>query len=158
MKIYIGYDHRGREKAHKLVEFLVENGYDVNLPFEDDGGKIDYPDVVIKVAEMVNKNKNNRGILFCGTGIGVNMGANKRAKIRSVLAQTEADAYFARRHEDANVLTFPAGYKDEKFEVKSPRNIEKITQTFLTTEFEAGRHIKRVKKLDSLVEEEIIII
>ena len=71
--------------------------------------------------------------------------------MRSVLAQTEADAYFARRHEDANVLTFPAGYKDEKYEVKSPKNIEKITETFLETEFEAGRHVARVKKLDNLI-------
>ena len=151
MKIFIGYDHRGREKAYKLMEFLVEKGYDVNMPFEDDGGKIDYPDVVVKVAEKVKKNKENRGILMCGTGIGVNMGANKRYKMRSVLAQTEADAYFARRHEDANVLTFPAGYKDEKYEVKSPKNIEKITETFLETEFEAGRHVARVKKLDNLI-------
>ena len=79
------------------------------------------------------------------------MGANKRGNIRCVLAQTEADAYFARRHEDANILAFPAGYKDELFEVKSPKNLEKITQTFLTTEFEAGRHTNRVKKLDSII-------
>ena len=147
-----GFSSTGKT-ALELNDALIEKGHEVNMPYEDDGGKLDYPDVILKVAEKVNKNKLNRGILLCGTGIGMVMGGNKRTKIRAVLAQTEADAYFARRHEDANVLVFPAGYKDEKFEVKSPKNIEKITETFLNTEFEKGRHILRVKKLDSLIEE-----
>ena len=82
------------------------------------------------------------------------MAANKEYKIRAVLAQTEGDAYFSRRHEDANVLVFPAGYDDGKLCVKPPKNIEKITHTFLTTEFEAGRHEVRVKKLNNIGREE----
>ena len=57
MKIFIGYDHRGREKAYQLMEFLVEKGYDVNMPYEDKGDKIDYPEVVVKVTDKVRRNK-----------------------------------------------------------------------------------------------------
>ena len=153
MKIFVGYDHRGTEKAYKLIEFLIDKGYDVNVPCDNQEGIVDYPDILKVVCEKVNKNKENRGILFCGTGIGMNMGANKINKIIAVLAQTEADAYFARRHEDSNILVFPAGYKDEKMEVKCPKNLDKITEVFLTTDFEGGRHIKRVKKLNEIGKE-----
>lgn len=150
MKIYIGYDHRGREKAYLLSEMLIEKGYDVNMPYDDIGGTLDYPDVLKVVTKEVKKNKENRGILLCGTGIGMVMGANKIDKIRAVLAQTVGDAYFARRHEDANVLVFPAGYSDDKLSVKMPKNSNKIALTFLETEFEAGRHVLRVKKLNNI--------
>lgn len=153
MKIFVGYDHRGREKAFKLIEFLVDKGYNVNVPFEDNNEKIDYPDVAKAVCLNVRKNKENKGVLLCGTGIGMVMAANKEDKIRAVLAQTEGDAYFARRHEDANVLVFPAGYSDGTISVKSPKNIENILGTFLKTEFEAGRHVLRVKKLDNIGKE-----
>ena len=150
MKIFIGFDHRGTEKAYKLIEFLIEKGYEVNVPCENKEEKVDYPDISQMVCSMVKKNKSNRGILFCGTGIGMVMASNKEEKIRSVLAQTEGDAYFSRRHEDANVLVFPAGYDDGKLSVKSPKNINQITETFLKTEFEGGRHVERVKKLDNI--------
>ena len=153
MKIFVGYDHRGREKAFKLIEFLVDKGYNVNVPFEDNNEKIDYPDVAKAVCLNVRKNKENKGVLLCGTGIGMVMAANKEDKIRAVLAQTEGDAYFARRHEDANVLVFPAGYSDGAISVKSSKNIENILETFLKTEFEAGRHVLRVKKLDNIGKE-----
>ena len=153
MKIFVGFDHRGRERAYKLIENLVEQGYDVNVPFDSSEEKLDYPDVAALVCGQVKKNKSNVGILFCGTGIGMVMAANKEDKIRAVLAQTEGDAYFARRHEDANVLVFPAGYTDGVKEVKAPRNIEKIVKTFIQTEFEAGRHTLRVKKLNNIGKE-----
>lgn len=153
MKIFVGFDHRGKNKAYKLMEHLIECGYEVNIPFENQDGVLDYPDIAQIVCKNVKKNKENRGILFCGTGIGMLMAANKEDKIRAVLAQTEGDAYFARRHEDANVLVFPAGYQDEKLSVKMPKNVEKITETFLTTSFEAGRHESRVKKLNNIGKE-----
>jgi len=153
MKIFVGFDHRGAEKAYKLIEFLIDKGYDVNVPFDNNEEKVDYPDVAKAVCLNVRKNKANKGVLFCGTGIGMVMAANKEPKIRAVLAQTEGDAYFARRHEDANVLVFPAGYDDKVLSVKAPKNIEKITETFLKTDFEAGRHSQRVKKLDNMINE-----
>ena len=150
MKIYVGFDHRGRAKAYDLMEKLVEKGYQVNVPFEDTEGTLDYPDIAHIVCEKVKKNKENKGVLFCGTGIGMLMAANKEDKIRAVLAQTTGDAYFSRRHEDANILVFPAGYKDDKHAVKMPRNVLEITETFLSTPFEAGRHIARVNKLNNI--------
>ncbi len=153
MKVFIGFDHRGAKKGYQIAEFLVEKGYDVNMPCEFGEEPIDYPDTASGVCSLVKKNKDNRGILLCGTGIGMCMAANKEDKIRAVLAQTEGDAYFARRHEDANVLVFPAGYDDGKQTVKSPKNLEKIIEIFLTTEFEAGRHVPRVKKLNNIGKE-----
>ena len=153
MKIYVGFDHRGRERAYKLIEALVEKGYDVNVPVDSQEEILDYPNISEKVCGCVVKNRANVGVLFCGTGIGMCMAANKEDKIRAVLAQTEGDAYFARRHEYANVLVFPAGYSDGKKEVKQPKHIEKIVETFLTTEFEGGRHVSRVKKLNNIGKE-----
>ena len=153
MKIYVGFDHRGKNRAYKLIESLIDKGYNVNVPQDDSDGTLDYPDISQLVCSLVKKNKSNFGILFCGTGIGMMMAANKEDKIRAVLAQTEGDAYFARRHEDANVLVFPAGYSDQKLAVKEPKNIEKIVETFLLTEFEAGRHEERVKKLNNIGKE-----
>ena len=153
MKIYVGFDHRGKDRAYKLIENLINKGYDVNVPQDDSEGTLDYPDISKLVCSFVKKNRANFGVLFCGTGIGMVMAANKEDKIRAVLAQTEGDAYFARRHEDANVLVFPAGYSGDMFSVKQPKNIEKIVETFLSAEFEAGRHTSRVKKLNNIGKE-----
>ena len=153
MKIFIGFDHRGREKAYKLTEMLLEKGYEVNIPFDSEAEVLEYPDVAVAVCKEVKKNNANRGVLFCGTGIGMLMVANKIDRIRAVLAQTEGDAYFARRHEDANVLVFPAGYSDGVKEVKPPKDLKKIAEVFFRTEFESGRHVARVKKLNDIGKE-----
>ena len=149
MKIYIGYDHRGTKLAFKVMEYLVEMGHEVNEPFESEEAD-DYPDIASTVCEKVAKEKGSRGLLICGTGIGIAMSANRNAKIRAVLAQTEADAYFSRRHEDANVLVLAGGYTDSIMTIKTPKNYEKIIDAFLTTNFEGGRHERRVKKLELL--------
>lgn len=149
MKIYIGYDHRGTKLAFKVMEYLVEMGHEVNEPFESEEAD-DYPDIASTVCEKVAKEKGSRGLLICGTGIGIAMSANRNAKIRAVLAQTEADAYFSRRHEDANVLVLAGGYTDNIMTIKTPKNYEKIIDAFLTTNFEGGRHERRVKKLELL--------
>ena len=149
MKIYIGYDHRGTKLAFKVMEYLVEMGHEVNEPFESEEAD-DYPDIASTVCEKVAKEKGSRGLLICGTGIGIAMSANRNAKIRAVLAQTEADAYFSRRHEDANVLVLAGGYTDNIMTIKTPKNYEKIIDAFLTTNFEGGRHEIRVKKLELL--------
>ncbi|MBR2908799.1 MAG: RpiB/LacA/LacB family sugar-phosphate isomerase [Clostridia bacterium] len=149
MKIYIGYDHRGTKLAFKVMEYLVEMGHEVNEPFESEEAD-DYPDIASIVCEKVAKERGSRGLLICGTGIGIAMSANRNAKIRAVLAQTEADAYFSRRHEDANVLVLAGGYTDNIMTIKTPKNYEKIIDAFLTTNFEGGRHERRVKKLELL--------
>jgi len=151
MKIFIGYDHRGVEKAYKIMEFLLEIGYEVNTPFDNSSNDDDYPDISKVVCEKVRKTKGSKGILLCGTGIGMCMSANKEENIRAVLAQSEADAYFSRKHEDSNVLVLPAGYGDEKYKITQSLKLStKIVETFLKTDFEAGRHLRRVKKLNEI--------
>lgn len=150
MRIYIGYDHNGTKLAFSLMEYLVEEGHEVNEPFESQEGD-DYPDIADAVCEQLKNDKDARAILICGTGIGIAMAANRKKYIRAVLAKNDADAYFARRHEDANVLVLAAGYSDGKKEVKScGKNVANVVNVFLTTEFEGGRHSRRVNKLENI--------
>ena len=154
MKIFVGYDHRGVKLAYKLIEKLIEDGHDVNEPFDNNSENDDYPVIAKMVCEKVKKTKGSVGILICGTGIGMAVAANRFEGIRAVLAQSEADAYFARRHEDANVLVLSAGYNDGVKEVVScNRKAARMVDTFLNTGFEAGRHIKRVALLDKIANE-----
>ena len=147
MKIYIGYDHRSVKMAYSLMESLVNAGYEVNEPFENNSECDDYPDIALAVATKLQKDKKAVGLLLCGTGIGMNIVANKFDGVRSVLAHSEADAYFARRHENVNVLVLAAGYDDGNYKVTSAKNPEKIVETFLNTSFEGDRHIRRLNKI-----------
>lgn len=152
MRIFIGFDHRGEKLAYKLMEELLEKGYEVNQPVDSEEAD-DYPDISSVVCASVKKNKGSKGILICGTGVGMCMAANKELAMRAVLAHNVADAYFARIHEDANILVLAAGYKDEKNEVKTPSKPLEIVEAFLNTEFEGGRHERRVKKLNKIGKE-----
>ncbi len=150
-KIFIGYDHRGGKLAYKIMEELLNKGYEVNEPFENNSEADDYPDISRAVCEKVKKTKNSVGILICGTGIGMCMAANKEKGIRAVLTNSEADAYFSRRHENANVLVLAAGYSDGVYEVKScSRRALRMVNMFLSTDFEGDRHIRRLKKLEEI--------
>ena len=154
MKIFVGYDHRGVKMAYKLIEKLIEDGYDVNEPFDANREDDDYPDICKAVCDKVLKTKGSVGILICGTGIGMAVAANRFEGVRAVLAQSEADAYFARRHEDANVLVLAAGYNDGVKEVTScNRKAARMVDTFLNTGFEAGRQIRRIALLDKIAKE-----
>lgn len=153
MKIYIGYDHRSVKLAYKLMAELTESGHELNEPFENNSEADDYPDIAMAVCERVQKDKKSMGLLLCGTGIGMQIVANKNDGIRAVLAQTEADAYFSRRHENANVLVFAAGYDDGMYKVHAVKNPEKIIETFINTEFEGDRHVRRIKKLKNIEEQ-----
>ena len=151
MKVYIGYDHRGTKLAISVMEYLTEKGIEVNQPYDYEEGPVDYPVVAEAVCNAVLKDKGSRAILICGTGIGMAMAPNRLNKIRAVLCHSEAEAYFARRHEDVNVLALSAGYTDGVYTVKSiDKKAFKIIDLFLNTEFEGGRHINRVKSLDKL--------
>lgn len=151
MKIFLGYDHRGVKLAYRLMEELLSGGHEVNEPFEQNTADDDYPDIAKAVCEKVVRTKGSCGILICGTGIGMCMAANKMDKIRAVLAHTEADAYFSRRHEDANVLVIAAGYDDGQKKVNtSAKAALEMTSAFLNTPFEGGRHVRRIKKMEAL--------
>ena len=149
-RVYIGFDHNGYKLASEIMEILISKDIGVNQPFDNENETVDYPDICKKVCDCVLSDAQSIGILICGTGIGMDMCANRIKGIRAVLAKGEDEAYYARRHEDANCLVLASGYTDGKKKILKTKNIENIINTFIQTEFEAGRHIERVKKLDNV--------
>ncbi len=141
--IYIGADHAGFERKSKLRDFLISEGYDVTDLGSFTEDPYDYPDIAREVSEKVLERKGSKGVLLCGTGIGVAMSANKLHGIRAVNAGNEAMAEMSRVHNDANVLTMGA-------RVLSEEDMQKIALKFLTTDFDDSeeRHVRRVKKID----------
>jgi len=140
MKIGVACDHAGFEYKETLKEYLSSKNWEVH-----DFGcfsleSVDYPDFAHKLAESIEKGENNLGIQFCGTGNGINMSANKHQKIRAALCWNTHIAEQARLHNNANILTMPARHLEWE-------EVEKIVEIFLSTQFEGGRHKKRVEKI-----------
>ena len=140
MKIAIGGDHAGFELKSKVIKKLQENGYQVKDfgPYSNES--CDYPDYVHPLAKEVEKGEFKFGIVICGSGNGVNMVANKYQGIRSGLCWNSELAEMTRLHNDANILAVPARYITEEVGLE-------IVSTFLETEFEGGRHQRRVDKI-----------
>lgn len=141
MKIGLACDHAGFHYKEQLKEYLYNRGYkifDFGCHSEE---SVDYPDFAHKLAESIEKNKNELGIQFCGTGNGINMSSNKHQGIRAALCWNTYIAEQARLHNNANILTMPARHL-------SWNEIKKIVDSFLNTEFEGGRHQKRVEKIN----------
>jgi ribose 5-phosphate isomerase B len=138
--ISIGSDHAGFDTKGKVITFLQGNGYPVidHGTFSNDS--VDYPDFVHPVAEDVESGEAVFGIVLCGSGNGTAMTANKHQGIRAALCWTEELAALARQHNNANVLSIPARFVSEELAVK-------MTDVFLHTEFEGGRHVSRVNKI-----------
>ena len=140
MKIGIACDHAGFEYKELLKEYLYSKGKEI----KDFGcyslESVDYPDFAHQLAESIEKGENELGIQFCGTGNGINMSANKHQGIRAALCWNTHIAEQARLHNNANVLTMPA-------RVLKWEEVEKIVDIFLKTDFEGGRHEKRVEKI-----------
>ena len=143
MKIAIASDHTGVDYKARLISYLEYNGFLVTDfgPMTEDS--VDYPDYGHKVAKAVSEGLVDFGILFCGSGNGINMSANKHQAIRSALCWKKEIAELARLHNDANVLTMPARFI-------SYEEAQEITGLFLTTDFECGRHQNRVNKIDCI--------
>lgn len=142
MKIALGSDHNGVEFKQLLVEHLETAGYEVVDAGPQGEESVDYPDFAFSTAEMVSNHEADRGILICGSGIGMSMAANKVNGIRAALCFTPESAALTRQHNDANVLAL-AGWQSEASDVLE------IVDKFLTTEFEGGRHARRVNKITS---------
>lgn len=141
MKIAIGSDHAGFLLKQKLIKLLEHRGHqvlDLGCHGED---SIDYPDYAHPVADEVLKNRVDKGILICGSGNGISMTANKHQGIRCALCWNPEIASLARQHNDANIVSLPARFisDEEAFE---------ITDIFLSTSFEGGRHANRVAKIN----------
>jgi len=140
MKIVIASDHAGVDYKARLISYLEYNGFTVSDFGPETEDSVDYPDYAHKVAKEVSEAKVDFGILLCGSGNGINMSANKHKEIRSALCWKKEIAVLARLHNNANILTLPARFI-------SYEQAQEITNIFLTTEFEGGRHQKRVNKI-----------
>lgn len=140
MKIAIGNDHAGTEYKNTIKNYLEAEGYKVTNYGTDSEASVDYPDFVHPVATDVENGNVDFGIIICGSGNGANMTANKHQKVRSALCWTKEITALAREHNDANVLSIPARFTSE------PQALEMV-KTFLNTNFEGGRHLRRVEKI-----------
>lgn len=140
MKIGIASDHRGFELKQEVTKYLKQIGYTIIDYGTDNQESVDYPLYAFKVGEAIKNNDIDRGILICGTGIGMSIACNKVKTVRCAKVDTIDDTYFARAHNNANVIAI-----SEKNE--SPFEIVK---TFLDTEFSnEERHLKRVEMIDN---------
>lgn len=140
MKIAIGSDHRGYGAKQRIRGLLEGLGMEVVDFGPGSNESCDYPDLALCVAESVAKGESERGVLFCGTGLGMSITANKVAGVRAALCHDELTAQYARRHNDANVLCLPADLVGEAL-------MQNIVKLWLQTEFEGGRHKRRVEKI-----------
>ncbi|MEO7080833.1 MAG: ribose 5-phosphate isomerase B [Flavobacteriales bacterium] len=141
MRIAIGSDHAGFRLKEYLVEHLRGSGRTVSDKGTMSEASTDYPDYAHAVAKEVAAGKVDLGIVICGSGNGVNITANKHHGVRSALAWNVEIAQLARQHNDANILALPARYITVEEAVA-------ITEAFLTTSFEGGRHQRRVSAIE----------
>lgn len=140
-RIPIASDHAGCELRGSLVRLLRELGYDVDDLGPADARSVDYPDFAHPLAEMVASGEVRRGVLLCGTGLGMSYAANRHAGVRAAVAWTPEIARLARQHNDANVLVLPARFVSDE-------EGREILRSWLDTPFEGGRHELRVAKID----------
>jgi len=140
MTIAIGSDHAGFELKEKVKSILMKLGEGV-VDFGTDGkDSVDYPDYGLRVANAVADGEADRGIAICWTGNGMTIAANKVKGIRATLCLNREMAYYARLHNNSNVLTMSQKYTD-------PDEVEEILKMWLETEFEGGRHERRLNKI-----------
>jgi len=142
LRIALGSDHRGFGLKEKLKSWLASRGHRVLDLGTDSTGSSDYPDFAFRVAEAVAARRAQRGILLCGTGIGMSIAANKVRGVRAALCLDPRMARMSRRHNHANVLCLAA-------DGLSPDRAKRIMDAWLGSEAEAGRHRRRVRKIDS---------
>ena len=139
--IIVGSDHAGFDLKERVKEWLEERGFEV----EDVGSKspeqVDYPDFAHKVAEAVGSGRRARGVVVCGTGIGVSIAANRHKGVRAAVVWSEETARLSREHNDSNVLALGGRTTD-------PRIAELMLDVWLNTKFAGGRHARRVAKIE----------
>ncbi len=143
MRIAIGSDHRGYHLKQQLVALLRAKGHEVDDLGTDGSESVDYPDFATLVASKVSQGEVERGVLICGTGIGMAIAANKYPGVRAAACTDEITAEISRRHNNLNVLCLSA-------DMLSPRSVERMVDLWLETEFEAGRHSRRIDKIQQI--------
>ena len=140
MKISIGNDHAGTEYKFAVLKYLESKGIEVLNHGSDSSDSVDYADFIHPVAQDVEDNKADFGIIICGSGNGASMTANKHQGIRSAICWTKEIAELARSHNNANILSIPARFTAKEQAIE-------MVETFLNTSFEGGRHERRINKI-----------
>jgi ribose 5-phosphate isomerase B len=146
MRIAIGSDHRGGSIRQKILEFVAQLGHEVVDFGSNEEGPVDYPDIAQQVAHEVGSGNADRGILVCGTGIGMCIAANKVHGVRAAPCHDDLTAEMSRRHNDLNVLCLSADLLGEGL-------IHRMLEIWLATPFEGGRHARRVDKITAIEHE-----
>ena len=139
-KVLLASDHAGFKLKDKIKRFLIKKGNTVLDLGTKNTNSVDYPDYAHLLSKKMKNNKSQFGILICGTGIGMDMAANKHKNIRAALCYNTKSTKLSRQHNNANVMTIGARLIKEKTALM-------CVSTFLKTEFVGGRHIKRIKKI-----------
>lgn len=141
MKIAVASDHAGFAIKEKLKVYLKDRGFEVEDLGPADDSRSDYPDYAKKVASQVSEGRAERGVLVCGSGMGMCMAANRFPRVRAAVLHDETEAELSRKHNDANIACFGARFITEP-------EAEKLCDIFFSTEFEGGRHGPRIIKID----------
>lgn len=149
MRIAIGSDHRGYAVKQKLIELLKQLGQEVVDVGTNGAESCDYPDIAGIVGGQVSRHEVDRGILICGTGIGMSIVANKFPGVRAAPCHDDLSAEMSRRHNDLNVLCLSADMLGEKL-------IDRMVEIWLATEFEGGRHARRVEKIQQVESQHLL--
>lgn len=139
--IPIGSDHAGFALKQRLIAHLNELGFDVQDMGTTSPVSTDYPDFAHPVASRVEHGEAKRGVLLCGTGLGMSYAANRHPHVRAAVAWTPEIAELSRLHNDSNILVLPARFVSEE-------DATRILETWLKTPFEGGRHERRVEKIE----------
>jgi len=142
VKIIIGSDHAGYPMKEKVKKFLISRGVEIEDVGTHSDASVDYPDYGRKVASKVSDGTYQRGILICGTGIGMSIVANRFEGVRATLTNDLFSAIMGRRHNDSNILVMGGRIVGDELAIK-------IVETWLSTPFEGGRHRLRLQKIDA---------
>ena len=139
-KIVIASDHAGFKLKEEIKKFLTKKRKKVVDLGTKNINSVDYPDYAHLLSKKMQKNKNQFGVLICGSGIGMSIAANKHKNIRAALCYNNKSAKLSRKHNNANVITLGSRFIHKKIALK-------CINTFLKTKFDGGRHLRRVKKI-----------
>ena len=146
MRIAIGTDHRGFAIRSKVIELVQRLGHTVEDVGTFSADAVDYPDIAAAVARKVSRGEVDRGILACGTGMGMAIAANKFHGVRAAPCHDDLTAEMSRRHNDTNILCLSG-------DLLGGRLIDRMVELWLSTPFEGGRHARRVEKIRELEEQ-----
>lgn len=140
MNISIGNDHAGVDLKQSIISYLEQKGHQLHNHGTNTEASVDYADFIHPVAQDVEEQKSDMGIIICGSGNGAAMTANKHQQIRAALCWSAETALLSRQHNDANILSIPARFVNLDQALK-------MVDLFITTSFEGGRHQKRIEKI-----------